>query len=171
MIMKAFLLYLYFFLSALAAFSQEPKLNVEGELEIDHITYFKQLENKINGRNQGLVFLKLSSQLNSTASFCSSLEFRDDLSNNTRNRAYLNEAFIDLTFDDMDFRIGKQIYNWGKADGINPVDALNPTDFSDILDTDDETIGLLSLNATYYFKNFSLQGIFIPEFTSSVLPL
>jgi hypothetical protein len=47
---------------------------------------------------------------------------------------------------------------------------LNPTDYSDILDTEDETIGILSVNAKFYLGDWQIQGVFSPTFQASILP-
>jgi hypothetical protein len=42
---------------------------------------------------------------------------------------YLRELYIDTTYGDWDFRIGKQQVVWGTADGVKFLDIINPTDF------------------------------------------
>lgn len=150
-------------------FAQQLEMNGFGE--IDHISYLKKgEERKINSRNQAILQTDLTANVGDNAAFCSSIEFRDDQSDPSRNRVYLDEAYIDYTVGDFDFRIGKQIIIWGKADAINPTDNITPWDFSDILDTDDERIGLVSLKADYYFGDWSLEGVLVPTFTVSLLP-
>ena len=41
----------------------------------------------------------------------------------------IRELYIDTTFADWDFRLGKQQVVWGKADGVKFLDIINPTDF------------------------------------------
>ncbi len=140
-------------------------------MEIDHISYLKKEdEKKINSRNQAILQTELRANVNDKTAMYSAIEFRDDQSDPSRNRVYLDEAYIDYSVGNFDFHFGKQIITWGKADGISPTDNITPWDFSDILDTDDERIGVVSLKADYYFGNWSLEGVVVPTFTASILP-
>jgi len=42
----------------------------------------------------------------------------------------LDEAFTALYFPTTDLTIGKQVINWGTADGVNPTNNINPIDIS-----------------------------------------
>ena len=165
------ILIFYIFISGSSA-SKSQNIDINGFVEIDHISYFKNnnSNSNINNRNQGILQLEFSSDLSEKAALYSSIEFRDDQSDPLRNRTYLDEGYIDLYFNNIDFRIGKQIIIWGKADAINPTDNINPSDFSDILDTDDERIGMLALKTNYYLGGWTFEGIISPEFKSSILP-
>ncbi|MFQ5637896.1 MAG: DUF1302 family protein [bacterium] len=147
------------------------ELEVGGFVEIDHISYVKNGDdNKVNSRNQGIVQLELRSSLGEQSAIFSAIEFREDQSDPSRSRIYLDETYIDLYLGNFDFRFGKQIIVWGKADAINPTDNLTPWDFSDYLDTDDERIGVVALKANYYVGDWTFEGILAPTFTHSVLP-
>ncbi len=170
--LKNFPKYLWTFLILLTVSEFLPAQNLElnGFVEIDHISYFKKSEQKINGRNQGILQVEFRSGLGDQAAIFSAVEFREDQSDPSRNRTYLDEAYIDLYPGSFDFRLGKQIIVWGKADGINPTDNITPWDFSDFLDTEDERIGIVALKANNYIGNWSFEGILVPAFTPSILP-
>ncbi len=122
-----------------------------GFAEYDQITYFEVVdEDKVNGRNAGTVQLELDHSANGTAAIFSAVELRVDLADPSRNRVFLDEAYVDLYVGSFDIRVGKQIYAWGKADGLNPTDNLAVWDYSDVLDTEDERIGQVSIRADYY---------------------
>ncbi|NOX88360.1 MAG: hypothetical protein GXO77_04980 [Calditrichaeota bacterium] len=161
---------LFFLFNSFAnGFSQEVKTG--GFVEIDHISYPKiSDENKINSRNQGILQLELTADLNEKTAFFSAIEFRDDQSDAARNRVYLDEAYIDLFWDRFDMRVGKQIIIWGKADGVNPTDLITPWDYSDLLDTENERIGVIAVKARYFLSGWEAEGIVVPAFTASVLP-
>lgn len=151
-------------------FAQQKNI-ISGFVEYDNITYFKRPDaQKFNARNQGIFQLELNHSISSFTNIFSSIEFREDQANPSRNRIYLDEAYINLYLGDFDLRIGKQIYAWGKADGFNPTDNLTAWDYTDILDTEDEKIGQISLRADYYIGNWSLEGVVVPSFTPSSLP-
>ncbi|QQS50722.1 MAG: hypothetical protein IPM71_14200 [Bacteroidota bacterium] len=171
MIAKRFFLPI-FLLFAMNVFGQSDlkNLGLGGFAELDHISYFKNIEGKINGRNQAILQLELDKSVNKSVSLFSAVEFREDFSDSSRSRTYLDEASIKINYGFFDLDIGKQIITWGKADQINPTDNLNPVDYSDVLDTEDETIGILAINSRFYINDWKLQGVFVPLFTTSVLP-
>ena len=46
----------------------------------------------------------------------------------------IDEAWVeagDLLFEGMDLRIGQQRFAWGVAEGVNPLDVVNPYDLAD----------------------------------------
>jgi hypothetical protein len=96
--------------------------------------------------------------------------FVNDLEDNDVRRNYFNftEAFLDIYFETSDLRLGKQIITWGKADAFNPTDNVNPTDYSNLLD--DEDIGVVAANYSYYWKDWGLQLVGVPGFTPTRLP-
>ena len=78
----------------------------------------------------------------------------------------LREAFVDLTFDRLDIRLGKQQVVWGKTDGFRVTDVVNPLDMKNFVLDDflDSRIPLWMGKAEYYFTtDFSLQVLVIPE--------
>ncbi|MBI3815034.1 MAG: hypothetical protein HY279_11320 [Nitrospinae bacterium] len=156
-----------------AAYAQEGSgVQFNGYVEAENKTYFKEVnpEHVDNGRNQMIFFLKSSAAPNEKVKLFSAIEIRDDEVNHARNRVWLDEAYIDYEGESFDLRIGKQVYGWGKADSINPTNNLNPVDYSDLLDTDEEEIGMTSLRGRYYLGNWTFEGAVIPVFEPSILP-
>jgi len=85
---------------------------------------------------------------------------------------YLNEAYLDIyefIIQNLDVRIGKQIIVWGKADKINPTSNICPDDFSDIFRFG-EKLGVNSLLLNLYISDFTLNMVYVPVFTPSLLP-
>ncbi len=85
----------------------------------------------------------------------------------------IREAYLDIygfLTKDLDIRIGRQRIAWGTADKINPTDNINPDDFEDIWDIG-RHLGSDGIKATYYLGNFTIQGVFVPNFNPAVLPL
>ena len=61
-------------------------------------------------------------------------------------------------------KLGKQIHAWGAVDGNNPTDNLNPYDFYYMfLPGADRKIGTLSAAAKYYWNDWQLEVVVIPE--------
>jgi hypothetical protein len=141
-----------------------------GFVEYDNITYFEAPDSqKVNGRNQGILQLELR-HTREMAEVFGAVEVRADQADPARNRVFLDEAYFDLYAGALDVRVGKQIYAWGRADAINPTDNLSVWDYSDVLDTEDERVGAVSLRADYYLGSWTVEGVLVPSFTPSTLP-
>ena len=84
----------------------------------------------------------------------------------------LREAYADVYLESLDFRIGKQIIQWGRADSINPTDNLTPWNYT-LLFSDDSDLrsGVVALRSNYYYKNIAFTGIWIPFFEPNRFPL
>lgn len=84
----------------------------------------------------------------------------------------LREAYMDLYFDNIDLRLGKQQIIWGKADGMFITDIVSPKDLEEFLlrDFDEIRTGITSLKADYYLGNNILEIVWIPTFTPTIMP-
>ncbi len=84
----------------------------------------------------------------------------------------LREAYMDIYFDNMDLRVGKQQIIWGKADGVFITDIVSPKDLTEFLlrDFDEIRIGVTSLKADYYRGNQTFELVWIPTFTPTLMP-
>src|SRR5688572_7912189 len=72
----------------------------------------------------------------------------------------LREAFVDLRFGHLDLRVGRQIFAWGRADGVNPTDNLTGEDLTLLApDDDDRRRGTTALRASYYFGDVSVSAL------------
>lgn len=156
-------------LSAVWPTAAQPQLG--GFIEYDNLAYFESANRqKINGRNQVILQTELRHGTGTKASLLGSVELRYDQADPSRNRVFLDEAYMDLFLGPFDIRVGRQVYAWGRADGFNPTDNLTAWDFSDILDTDNEKLGLVSARATYYIGDWSIEAVLAPSFTASIWP-
>lgn len=63
---------------------------------------------------------------------------------------YLRELYLDTTWGNTDFRIGKQQVAWGTADGMKLLDIINPTDWREFNQNkmEDSRIPVWMVNAT-----------------------
>ncbi len=84
----------------------------------------------------------------------------------------LREAYMDVYFDNMDLRLGKQQIIWGKADGMFITDIVSPKDLGEFLlrDFDEIRTGITSLKANYYLGDNTLEMVWIPTFTPTTMP-
>jgi hypothetical protein len=84
----------------------------------------------------------------------------------------LKEAYVDLYFDQVDLRIGKQQIIWGKAEGVFITDVVSPKDLSEFLlpDFDEIRIGINALKADLYIGPTTFEVVFVPIFTPTLQP-
>jgi len=161
-------------LTAVTLAVHSPRVHAQPEfsgfLEYDNITYFETPDKaRVNGRNQVILKPKVRHVLSSKADLFGSVELRYDEDDSSRDRVFLDEAYLNIYAGPVDLRVGLQIYAWGRADGFNPTD-FSSRDYSDVLDIEDEKLGLVSVHGTYYKGDWALEGILMPSFRSSVLP-
>lgn len=84
----------------------------------------------------------------------------------------LREAYLDIYFDSIDLRIGKQQIIWGKADGVFITDIISPKDLREFLlpDFDEIRIGITALKMDYYPGNHTFEMVWVPAFTPTKIP-
>lgn len=82
----------------------------------------------------------------------------------------IREAYIDVYLSKVQFRIGKQISPWGRADGWNPTDNLTPYDyFARSPDPDDMRIGNYRIRGQYQPMTWlKIEADLVPVYTPSV---
>ncbi|MGC2167097.1 MAG: DUF1302 family protein [Gallionella sp.] len=84
----------------------------------------------------------------------------------------VREGYINLNAGNTDFRLGKQIVTWGRADKLNPTNNLTPRDYTLLaVEDEDQRSGGYAAKATYNFSDWSLTGIWLPQFRPNALPL
>lgn len=84
----------------------------------------------------------------------------------------LREAYLDLRFNNMDFRVGKQQIIYGKSEGVFITDVVSPKDLREFLlpDFDEIRMGVTSAKLNYYFDNSTLEAVWTPIFTPTQMP-
>ena len=84
----------------------------------------------------------------------------------------LREAYLDIYFNSIDIRVGKQQIIWGKADGVFITDIVSPKDLREFLlpDFDEIRIGITAVKADYYLRNNTVELVWIPVFTPTRMP-
>jgi len=80
-----------------------------------------------------------------------------------------NEAYLNYYTDHMDWRIGKQIINWGSAYKLQPTDYFNPHDYTAIKPLD-EKLGVKAVKGIYYTANgLEITGVITSYFERNKL--
>ncbi len=84
----------------------------------------------------------------------------------------LRQAYIDIFFNSMDIRIGKQQIIWGKADGVFITDVISPKDLREFLlpEFDEIRMGITAVKVDYYIGNSTLELVWVPVFSPTMMP-
>jgi hypothetical protein len=79
---------------------------------------------------------------------------------------------MDIYFDKVDLRIGKQQIIWGKAEGVFITDIVSPKDLREFLLPEFEEIrmGVTALKFNYYLGDHTLEAVWLPVFTPTLFP-
>ncbi|HTL12381.1 MAG TPA: hypothetical protein VL588_07825 [Bdellovibrionota bacterium] len=83
----------------------------------------------------------------------------------------VKEAWAEFARTGWDARIGYQTFAWGRADGVNPVDLINPRDLTDLLDS--EKLAVPAARVRLHpssMEGWGLELVGGPTFRSSRLP-
>jgi hypothetical protein len=115
--------------------------------------------------------LKLKAKTGSWGQAFTDIRFRAGSEYGAEFSAFtIREAYLDLYLGKVDFRIGKQISPWGRADGWNPTDNLTPSDyFVRSPDYDDMRLGNYRIRGQYHpWEWLKLEADLAPWYTPSV---
>jgi len=121
----------------------------------------------------GEAALKLNASKGDLAEFVSEVRFRDGFEYGERiSELDVREAYVKSSVGKFDFRFGKQIVAWGKADGFNPTDNITP--INGVVrspESDDIRIGNTLFRSFYNFSSkWQLEGIWVPKYRNSAMP-
>lgn len=96
----------------------------------------------------------------------------ENLNRNDRSVGDVREAYIEASHGSWDFKVGRQINVWGRADKINPTDVWSVRDFTLLsVDDEDQRTGLFATQVVYNFENNRLIALWQPEWRNPVFPL
>ncbi len=98
---------------------------------------------------------------------------REDPFDTRKNTSRFREAYVEGRAGDWDFRFGKQIIAWGRADRFNPTDNLTPRDFTLLApETDEDRFGSVAAKVSWNINSsMSLTGVWLPMFRSHVFAI
>lgn len=115
--------------------------------------------------------LKLSAKPNQWGKAYADIRFRTGYFDGEPSSQFdLREAYVDLYLKKFDFRFGKQIKVWGRADAFNPTQNLTPYDyFLRSPDIDDSRLGNLVMTGRYHPTSFlHLEIDWVPFYRPSI---
>ncbi len=84
----------------------------------------------------------------------------------------LRQAYVDIYWDSVDLRVGRQQVIWGKGDGVFITDIVSPKDLSRFLlpDFEEIRIGVDAVRLDYYRGSGTLEVVWIPVFAPMLPP-
>lgn len=90
----------------------------------------------------------------------------------SQNGFELRETFFEYTDDKWDLKIGRQIVNWGHADGLRITDLISPYDLTEFLarDYDDIKIPVEAFRVRLLRHSYRAELIYVPIFKKFILP-
>ena len=85
----------------------------------------------------------------------------------------LNEAYLTIDTERIDFILGKKMMRWGTGDGINPMDLINPRDYRDPIASAraDARLPILLANGIFMLGPVTVEGVLIPKAEVNEFPL
>ncbi len=85
----------------------------------------------------------------------------------------LGEVYAEYAGNGFDFRLGRQIVSWGRADGVQITDIICPRDFTELAGVEykDSRVPVTGLKLRQYGNIYSLEALWIPVYTPSLLPV
>ena len=84
----------------------------------------------------------------------------------------LRQAYVDIYWDSVDLRVGRQQVIWGKGDGVFITDVVSPKDLRRFLlpDFEEIRIGVDAVKLDYYRGSGTLEAVWIPVFAPALGP-
>ena len=146
--------------------------NVSGSLRGS----FWRVDNNVAGDNDFALaewWLKAAPRIGQDARLVLDGWVRDEgISNRVKTQGALREGYLNFSQGNADFRLGKQIIVWGRADQLNPTDNLSPRNNTlFVLESDDQRLGTVALKTSYHFPDLAVSGILLPYFQPNKQPI
>lgn len=147
-------------------------LGASGSLRISEWARDKNYTNE-KGITTGTLWLNLKpEEINGYQINIESYLHTGNLSRKLNSEIEYRELYIQKSFGNFDFKLGRQIIIWGRADKINPTDNLSVKNMKLLMTEDDnQRLGLFANQMDYSFDNLRLILIWMPEWRPPVFPI
>jgi hypothetical protein len=149
---------------------QKPELN--GSFRAGYFSSSRKLDGK-NDLGTGSIWLKATQNIGKDFSIVAQGWARNDETfRANRDSKKLQEGYLKFSDENIDYRVGRQIIAWGRADRLNPTDNLTPRNFTLLTaEEDDQRLGSLAAKITYHSHENSLSGIWLPGMDPHIFPV
>ena len=149
---------------------QKPELN--GSIRAGYFSSSRKLDGK-NDLGTGSIWLKATQNIGEDISVVAQGWVRNDETFRAdADSKKLQEGYLKFSAGNVDYRVGRQIIAWGRADRLNPTDNLTPRNFTLLTaEEDDQRLGSLAAKITYHSHENSLTGIWLPSMDPHIFPV
>ena len=145
------------------------KLDLTGSVRAGYFSSSRKLDGE-NDLGTGSVWLKATQNIGEDISLVAKGWVRNDESYGSSKK--LQEGYLNFSAGNVDYRVGRQIIVWGRADRLNPTDNLTPRNFTLLTpEEDDQRMGSLAAKVTYHLHENSLTGIWLPDMNPNIFPV
>lgn len=140
------------------------QLELNGSVRAGYFSSSRKLDGK-KDLGTGSVWLKAAPNFGEDLSLVAQGWVRNDESFRASGGSEkLQEGYLNFSVGNVDYRIGRQIIVWGRADRLNPTDNLTLRNFTLLTpEDDDQRMGSLAAKITYHSQENSLTGIWLPH--------
>ena len=148
------------------------QLDLNGSVRAGYFSSSRKLDGKSN-LGSGSLWLKATQNFRNEAALVAQGWLRNDETFRTSAGSQkLQEGYLKFSAGNADYRIGKQIIVWGRADRLNPTDNLTPRNFTLLTpEDDDQRMGSLAAKLTYHSQENALTGIYLPGMDPNIFPV
>jgi hypothetical protein len=167
--LRLFLFYFILFIILSGLSAAELQWDIKGFLDTYHAVRLRSPNDFLSSRTRLRMEMKIGTD-NALAFVCFDLEHNNILE--SRTGLELREAYLEYAADAWDFRIGRQIIIWGKADGLQVTDIISPMDLSEFLARDYQDIrtAVDALKFRLLGDKINFQLVWVPFFKPAILP-
>ena len=154
---------------ALGSWGQAAGMDLSGELGYD-LHYLTETESY--GSSRLTYKLNLDGESGPASAYHLSFEghatYRPELA---LSAFELNEAYFDAYLEKVDLRVGRQVINWGTADGINPTNEINPKDYTTLSEFELKGTPVPAIMAAYYGPSGAgITGVVVLDYVPAEIP-
>jgi hypothetical protein len=155
-----------------ASGSFKDALGISGSLRAGYWNQDKNLTNKM-GYSVDSAWLTLRPQeVEGFKFYLDGYVQEQNLARKEDAHSELREFYVGKSIGSFDFKVGRQITVWGRADRVNPTDNLSVSNLKLLMtDTEDQRLGVAAVQAVYNVGRYRLIGIYIPEWRSPTYPI
>jgi len=139
-----------------------------GRIELEGQKFLKSLDKKTDEQAAVLRFLPTASAKRKDISF--KFTANGEAATSQRHfQGYIQDLFVRKDAGDSIFTLGFNTYSWGVTDGYNPLDIINPRDFTNPLHA--KKMGSFGLHISQTLSSsLQVEALYIPVQTASRLP-
>ena len=172
----SYILFILFFLSAqvIAEENSEENYIIVNAIIKNKTAYHKDSDDKAErSQNDNSLLIKFSQSGDTWSWFSKSRVQRLEGTNSSKSEVRgVRELQVNLDYENLSYKFGRQQIVWGKTDGIRLLDVINPLDLHEFIlsDYSESRIPVWSFDTEIFFGDNSFEFLFVPEITSDLLP-